>query len=154
MVVSEKARWFSYSTLANELGSSIAEYKKDRVTEREKIYFLVVRDFLDRVIKFKKIEENQEEPGEKLRALVRLDFLYDTGILIDSWIASDVSFPKNDEEYLTKLIKYRNCMGEIYNTQKSSDEKTISDIEKIFSKMGDICLSRVHHSSLHDLPRD
>lgn len=147
--VSERSRWFSYGTLANELGSSIAEYKKGRAIEREKIYFLAVRNFLNRIIGFEKIEKNQEESGEKLGAIDRLDLLYDSGILIDSWIASGVSFPKSDEEYLTTLIKYRNCMEQMYNTQKSPGEKTISDIEKIFDKMGDICLSRVHRSSPH-----
>lgn len=145
-MVSERSRWFSYGTLANELGSSIAEYKKNRLTEREKIYFLAARNFLDRIIKF---EENQEGPWG---AREKLDLLYDAGILIDSWIASDVIFPKNDEAYLNTLIKYRNCMEEIYNTQKSSEEKIISNIEKIFDKMGDICLHKVHHCSVHDQP--
>jgi len=145
--VLERAGWSSYGNLADELVFSIAEYKKGRIAEREKIYFLAVRDFLDRIIFY---EKNKEKP---MKICDSLSFLEGNGIFNDSWIASDVSFPKNDEEYLTTLIKYRNCIEEIYNTQKSSDEKTIGDIEKIFDKMGDISLHRIHKCSLHDLPK-
>lgn len=150
----ERARAFGLGTLANEVESSIAEYKKrgKEVAEREKVYLVAGKDFLQEILEFEKGEMGRNGMRHRMGALPRLELLEASGSIIVAWVKSEIPFPKNDDEFYQELhvfIKTLESMAE-RKAIKDIGKKKIANVEKLFSTLGEIALRKVHVSSLHD----
>ena len=134
----ERLEWSSVGTLFNEIESSIAEFKKGRISDRNISYFNGGIDFLKSVLEAEK---------EDRKGFAKRENLTNSTMFIEGWMKSNLTFPKNDEEYLEEVRSFITCFEEMIQ-RKKPDMMTLDKTEKLFSFLGELALLKIHRSPL------
>jgi len=134
----EKLEWSSVGILFYEIESSIVEFKKDRVSNRDISYFNGGIDFLKSVLEAKE---------EDRKGFAKRENLTNSTMFLEGWMKSNLTFPKNDEEYLEEVKNFIACFKTM-SQRKKPDMVILNKIERLFSFLGELALLKIHRSPL------
>lgn len=143
----ERARKFNLASLANDVEFSIAEYKQNRLTEREKNILLAASKYLGVILDCEVCEKPRYMgAGAKLKTLQQSSFVH------RAWECSGIPLPKNQREHGALFENFVITLEKMAKREPINNigEDNVNNTEKLFSTAGELMLREVHVSSLYD----